>query len=283
MKFCTRIFSLVTVTILISFSGQAVFAEKAIIFSTAPTQSVEDTKKKYQPIADYLTKVIGRKVKLVPAENFIEYSRALIGGKYDLVFDGPQFVAWRMERDNSTRHKVLVKLPGKLRYVVVVRKDLKITSTRRLAGKKVCALASPNLLTLGFLNLFSNPSSMPVMTGIENFKKGLACAINGRGVAVILRDKFWNKISQKKPKLKRELKLFYTAKEAWPHRAFSISSKVDSKTRLKIQRALLSSAALRPARAILKQYKAKRFVPASSAEYAGYGRLLKPIWGFHEQ
>ncbi len=283
MKFCTRISSLITITFLMSFSWQAAIAEKAIIFSTAPTQSVEDTKKKYQPIADYLTKVIGREVKLVPAENFIEYSRALIDGKYDLVFDGPQFVAWRMARDNNTRHKVLVKLPGKLRYVVVVRKDLNIASTRKLAGKKVCALASPNLLTLGFLKLFPNSSSTPVMTGIENFKKGLGCAINGRGVAVILRDKFWNKISQKKPRIKQELKLFYTAKEAWPHRAFSISSKVDSNTRSKIRRALLSTAALRPARQVLKQYKAKRFVPASSTEYAGYGKLLRPIWGFHEQ
>jgi len=283
MRFCTRIFSIIVIALSASISWQTAFAQEPIIFSTAPTQSVKHTIERYQPIADYLTKAIGRKVKLVPAENFIQYSRAIIEDKYDLIFDGPQFVAWRMARDNNTRHKVLVKLPGKLRFVVVARKDLKVKSIKRLAGKRICAFNSPNLLTLGFLDLFPNPSSVPVMVSMKNFKKGLGCAIKGKGVAVILRDKFWNKVSAKKPKLKKKLRLFYTGKAGLPHRAFSISNRIDAVTREKIRRALLSPAAIQPSKRVLKQFKAKKFVPASTAEYTGHGKLLKPIWGFHEQ
>jgi len=282
MKFCTRIVSVLGIALL-GFSWQSVNAERAIIFSTAPTQSVKLTRERYQPIADYLTKAIGRKVKLVPSQNFVQYSRSVIKGDYDLIFDGPQFVSWRMARDNDTRHNVLAKLPGKLRFVVAVRRDLRVNNVRRLAGKRVCAVASPNLLTLGFLDLFPNPSSVPVMVSVKSFKKGLGCALKNNGVGVILRDKFWNKVSAKKPKIRRGLKLLYTAKVAWPHRAFSISNKIDRETQNRIKNALLSAGGTKASKKVLKQFKSKSFVPASTAEYTGHGKLLKPIWGFHEQ
>lgn len=248
-----------------------------IIFSTAPTQTPKATRKRYQPIADYLSRVLKRRVVLVPAENFIEYSQNIIEDKYDLVFDGPHFAAWRMKKYN---HSLVAKLPGKLRFVVVIREDTHVKNLKRLAGKRVCAVGSPNLLTLGFIDLFPNPAAVPVIMNSKNFNAAIKCAKQHIGIAAVVRDKFWLK---KPPKVKAGLKLFYTSKVTWPHRVFTTSARIDARTRQKIAEALLSDKARGPARLVLKQFKAKRFVRPTEAEYKGLGHLLRAIWGFHEQ
>jgi ABC-type phosphate/phosphonate transport system substrate-binding protein len=141
-------------------------------------------------------------------------------------------------------------------------------------------VASPNLLTLGFLDLYPNPARVPVITSARNFNDALRCAVQGEGVAAIMRDKFWIK---KPKKAKKGLKLFLLSKAAWPHRAFSVSKTVDPQTRARLRQAILSAEGAKHGRFILKQFKSKKFVPATQKEYEGLGRLLKPIWGFHDQ
>lgn len=248
-----------------------------LIFSTAPTQSTEATIKRYKPLVDFLSRYTGKKIILEPAENFVDFSEKMLDNHYDIVFDGPQFVGWRMQKFN---HEVIAKLPGKLRFVVVVRDDLNVTHVKRLAGKRVCSVASPNLLTLGFLDLYPNPARVPVITSSKNFNDALRCASKGEGVAAIMRDKFWKK---KPAKAKKGLKLFLHSSSAWPHRAFSVSPRVDAQTREKLRQGILGAGGTKYGAAILKQFKAKTFVPATTQEYQGLGRLLKPIWGFHDQ
>ncbi len=250
-------------------------ARKQIIFSTAPTQSPARTIQMYQPLADYLSRVTGMKVILKPASNFLEYIQNMRKGVYDLVFDGPHFVAWRMRHLD---HQVLVKLPGKLRFVVVVRKDAKrVNKLKRLAGRRVCAFSSPNLLTLGLLYEFPNPVRIPVIVKVRNFKDSLICVKSGRGVAAVMRDKFWEK---RKPEQKKGLRLLYTSRKGYPHRAFSISDEVDKKIQDKIRAALLSKGGVVAGQPILKRFRVKRFVPASDAEYRPMWRLLRTVYGF---
>ncbi len=251
-------------------------AKDVLTFSTPPTQTAESTRYLYQPIADYLAKVSGKKVKLVIADNFIEYSQALLDDKYDIVFDGPQFIGWRIKKRN---HEALAKLPRKLNFLVFVREDAGINKLRKLAGKRVCGIGSPNLMTLGLLDMFPNPAAVPTIIPVKSFKQALVCVQKKGAVAAVVRNKFWH---SRKPEQKKGLKLLYEATHDWPDRGFSINKSIDAQTRRKMHDALLDPQVRTVARRLFKKYKTRKFIPATNQEYAPLGKLLKPIWGFHE-
>lgn len=267
--------TLLSALAMLGLTAHPALAKDEIVFSTAPTQSPAVTVKLFQPLVDYLSKASGAKIVLKPAKTFLEYTNDMRAGKYDMLFDGPQFVGWRMQRLN---HTVLAKLPGSIVFVVIMRNDEDVSKVADLAGKKVCSFASPNLLTLGFLDMFPNPARLPIMVKATSFMDTLKCVKSKRGVAAIMRDKFWDKRTAEQ---KKGLHLMYTSKTPFPHRAVSITTDVDAKIREKLRAALLSDQAAKIAQPILSRFRVKRFVPATDAEYKNMGRLLKPVWGFN--
>jgi ABC-type phosphate/phosphonate transport system substrate-binding protein len=256
------------------FPMQTLFAADALIFSTAPTQSPEQTIALYQSLVEHLSAVTGKKIILKPAKNFPEYTHDMHKGVYDILFDGPQFVGWRMAQHE---HQVIARLPGSIRFVVVSRDDANINNYQQLAGKKVCSFASPNLLSLGFLDLFPRAASQPILVRVKSFKGALDCVRNGEGVAAVMRDKFWEK---RTPEEKQGLYLLYATSKPFPHRAFSVSNRVDEATRKAIVKALVSEGGIESAQAILQHFRSKQFLPARPQEYSGMGALLNPVWGY---
>ena len=258
------------------FSLSATLAAEPLVFSTAPTQSIAETKKMYQPLVDYLAQVTGKSIVLKPAKNFLEYTHGIQHGRYDIVFDGPHFVGWRMEKIG---HRVVAKLPGKIAFVVVARDDANVARYKDLAGARVCTFASPNLLSLGFLDLFESPASQPIMVRVGSFKGALDCVKNGNGVAAVMRDKFWEK---RQPEQIKGLSLIYTTKKPFPHRAFSVGPRVNDITKQKIAEALIGVNGVPAGMPILNKFRSKRFMPATTEEYKGMGALLNPVWGFRD-
>lgn len=254
-------------------------AEKGVItMTTAPTQSVEDTHKLYGPLAEYLSEAIGNQVKLVPVRNFLEYTSKMRKDEFDIIFDGPHFVSWRMRH---TEHVPLARLPGELVFMAAVKDGGTISKIDQLVGKKVCAVNSPNLATLMVLDAFPNPVRQPVIVSERSFKGAMECLKKGRGVAAILPIKFWNKF-EKKGKTKGFRSLYTTKKQPLPPRTFSISRRVDAATREKIRQALLDAEGKPGAVPLLDRFRSKNFVVARESEYHDLSRLLLSVWGFHE-
>ena len=254
-------------------------AEKDVItITTAPTQSVADTHKLYGPLADYLSEATGENIKLVPARNFLEYTSKMRKGEFDIIFDGPHFVSWRM---GHTEHVPLARLPGELVFMAAVKDGGTISQIGQLVGKKVCAVNSPNLATLMVLDAFPNPVRQPVIVSRRSFKDAMQCLKKGEGVAAILPVKFWKKF-EKKGKTKGFRLLYSTKKQPLPPRTFSISKRVDAATREKIRHALLDSEGKPGAQPLLNRFRSKKFVVAKESEYRDLSRLLLSVWGFHE-
>ncbi len=258
--------------------GVAQAAKNTIVFATPPTQSVAQTIKLYGPIADYLSKVTGKKVVLATPDSFLQYTNEMRADKYDMVFDGPHFAGWRIDKENQT---ALARVPGAIRFVVAVRTDAGVHKVNDLAGKKVCSFASPNLLTMGFLDLFPNPARLPIMVKAESPPAALKCLRSSEAPAAVMRDLFWNKIKKTKPAMLKGLALIYASKTPWPGRTFTISKDIDEATRNKIKAALLSDQGAAAAKSVLASFRAKHFIPAKDADYKGLGKLLKPVWGFY--
>jgi ABC-type phosphate/phosphonate transport system substrate-binding protein len=254
-------------------------AEKGVItMTTAPTQSVADTHKLYGPLADYLSEATGKQVKLVPVHNFLEYTSKMRKDEFDIIFDGPHFVSWRM---THTEHVPLARLPGELVFMAAVKDGGTINDIKQLVGKKVCAVNSPNLATLMVLDAFPNPVRQPVIVSERSFKDAMQCLKDGKGVAAILPIKFWKKF-EKAGKTKGFRLLYSTKKQPLPPRTFSISKRVDAATREKIRQALLDSEGKPGPQPLLNRFRSKSFVVSGESEYHDLSRLLLSVWGFHE-
>jgi len=255
-------------------------AEKDVItITTAPTQSVADTHKLYGPLAEYLSQASGKNVKLVPVRNFLEYTSKMRKDEFDIIFDGPHFVSWRMQHIN---HVPMARLPGELVFMAAVKDGGTISKIDQLVGKKVCAVNSPNLATLMVLDAFPNPVRQPVIVSERSFKAAMKCLKEGRGVAAFLPIKFWKKFT-KKGKTKGFRQLHSTKKQPLPPRTFSISTRIDAATRNKITQALIESEGKPGALPVLNRFRSKKFVAARESEYKDLDRLLLSVWGFHEE
>ena len=162
-----------------------------LVFTAPPRESAAKAETLYGPVAESLTKLLGEEVVFERADNFITYSTNMRKDKYDIVFDGPHFAAWRVEH---LKHEVIAKLPGKLDFhVVTTNSDYK--SLDDLVGRKVCALTSPNLGTVALLQQFQkNPLAGPKMAGSTGGFAGVAKdLLNGRCEIGVLRTAFYDK------------------------------------------------------------------------------------------
>ncbi len=252
-------------------AGSAFAADDTIVFSSAPTQLPAVTVKLYTPLMNYLAKATGKKFVIKPASTFIEYDNAMRAGDYDMLFDGPQFTGWRMDHLGFVP---IARLNGDIKAVVAVADNSKIRTIGDFVGHKVCAFASPNMLTLDFMSYFSNPARQPIFIREQSFKDILACVKDGKGEAAVLRDTVWAKQDH------TGLHLLNQPFHGYPERTFSLGKRVDGALRQKITAALLAPEALKAAAPILKQFHRQAIVAVNARDYSGLGRLLAPVWGF---
>lgn len=249
-------------------------AQEEIIFSTAPTHSREETTQLYTPLMNYLSEVTGKRFVLDPANNFIEYTTRMRLDKYDMLFDGPHLTGWRVDNRD---HLTLARLPGTIRIVLIGREGTNLTSMQDLERgmDRVCAFASPNMLTLAFLSYYPNPVRQPTLLRTQGFKQLEECLRSGRGDVAVLRDGQWKNMDQ------TGLTLIEAPPRGYPERTFSISSKIDPALREQIREALLSEKGIELSKPFLDRFNRDKIIPAPKEDYVGLGHLLVPVWGFH--
>ena len=251
--------------------------DDTIVFATAPTHSKEETVKLYTPLMNYLSQATGKKFVIDTAANFIEYSVRMRLDKYDMIFDGPHLTGWRMA---NMDHTPIVRFPGSIKIVVAAQKESNLSSMKDLEGgfARVCAFASPNMLTMAFLSYFPNPVRQPHLIRTQGFGNLVKCMKENRGQAAVLRDKLWDKLSDD---VKANYRLIAQPERGYPERTFSVSPKISEPLRKQITEAMLSEEGQKVSQALLARFKKKNFIPAKPAEYEGLDMLLRPVWGFH--
>ena len=249
--------------------------ESALVLSAPPRESAEDGDKRFGPMADFLSKTLGRKVVYRHPGTWGGYQSDMQNGAYDIVFDGPHFVGWRVEK---LGHNVLVKLSGEFHYVGFVRKDnTRIKDIQQLAGQPVCVHAPPNLGTLILLSVFDNPSRQPVIVVSEGYDKIYQGVTEGKCVAGML-----PKIHLQKHDISGQyMRVFYSHRPI-PEQAITAGPRLSAEEQAKIANALLVPGT----EAVLASFREAYalggwFVRANNGEYAGHGTYLKPVQGFY--
>jgi len=247
---------------------------KVLIFATPPTQSSETTLKNYQPLVDYLSKTIGQTIIIDPAHNYQEYTKKMREGVYDIVLDGAHFIKWRIEKQH---HVVIAKQPGDLHFVVVVKKDSNIKDMRDLWTKPICSPPVPHIGPLTLLAYYNNPIREPIIVPVESFKSGLACLQKGDGVAVLLRDKFW----QNAVKDKSGLRVLYVTQRKLPARGLTVGPRVGLLAQKKITNALISSKGREYTEKAFSTVGGGKFVAADTKEFDNLEEVIQLVWGFN--
>ncbi len=248
-------------------------AQSDLIFSSAPRDSKEKEEAVYKPLVDLLTKVTGQKVRFQHGDNFLVYQSEMRKGTYDIVFDGPHFVGWRMAK---LQHVPIVKFPGNLVFVLAIKNDQsKINSIKDMAGRTLCAFPPPNLATLTVLIEFDNPARQPLVLETDSFPQAFKSMMSGKCAGAILQKKLFENLNQEK----QAAKVIFTSKPL-PNQAFSAGPKVTPETRERIIKALLSPEGAVATQQMREVFKIQNLAPATEEEYQGLGKLLRDVYGF---
>ena len=249
-----------------------------LILSAPPRESAEQGQRMYEPLAKYFGDLLGEPVIYAQPRDWLQYSTDMRSGKYDIVFDGPHFAAWRIKHLN---HTPLVKLPGTLDFIVIARwDDNRINKLRDLVALPVCGLPSPNLGTTMVMAQFVNPVTQPdILEAKGGFEDVVATFAAGTCRAAIVRDTVYKKLSDAD---KKQFKVIFKS-PPFPNQTVTISHRIRPQMREKLIAALTVKKGFTAAEVLFSEVSknAKFFIPAKIAEYEGMESLLEGVvWGW---
>jgi ABC-type phosphate/phosphonate transport system substrate-binding protein len=249
-------------------------AQADLILSAPPREQLDAGIKLYGPLASHLTKLLGENVIYRHPNNWLEYQRDLRKGVYDIVFDGPHFVSWRVAH---LQHDVLVKLPGSLEFVVAVYQDTdEINNLQDLIGKKVCAIPPPNLAALTLMDQFKNPVRQPVIWDVRGGFMNVYKALQRRDcLAAVFRAEFYDK--HLNGKNRAGLKAIFRSSPL-PNQAISAGPRLNTDKKAKIIRSLTVGEGKNATSSISKRFAGNQaFVAAKKEEYLTHNNLLEGV------
>ena len=247
--------------------------QSALVFTAPPRETPEQGQEIYQPIADYLSKVIGKKIVYRHPGTWGVYRTEMLKGSYDLVFDGPHFNSYRMEKLN---HNILVKIPERHEFAVIVRKEQKFSALSQMAGYTFCTHAPPNLGTLVLLSQFDNPARQPVIINTKGWENIYEGVVSGKCVGGVL-----PLANLKKYDRTGVTRLVFKA-PVMPNQAFSAGPRIAPKDQAKIAAALTSPDAAAPTARLRAAYRVgDSFALADNQEYRGLAVYLRNEWGYY--
>lgn len=267
---------IVRITALVLFAHGVVAAAADLVFAVPPRESEQKAREVYQPIADFMSKVAGKKVVLRYTDNWLTYQSDMLKDSYDIVFDGPAFIGWRMAK---LQHVPLARLQGNLVFTVIARKDnANITQLKDLAGRPVCAFAPPNLATLTMYTQFENPARQPLVQEVTGgFKGAYEGVVAKKCDGGVLQAALYEKFNQGPSK--DTTQILYKSKPM-PNQGFSAGKRVSDDVKKKLASALVSAEGQAATAKLRAEFGNKDMVPATTQEFEGLGVLMKDVWGF---
>ncbi len=245
---------------------------ETLVFSAPPRESAGEAAQIYEPVAQYFSRVLGRKVEYRHPKSWLSYQSDAAKGHYDIVFNEPHFNSWNVARLN---HATLAKISDESVFVVVTRSDdYRLTTMKQLAGKKVCSIGSSNLGTLALLAEF-DAMRQPLVIENANWAKVYEGLTEGRCTAATLPVAILKKFDRSSA-----TRVIHRS-AAMPNQVFSASPRLTQDEQAKLTQALISADGKRVLTALLAANGAEKGLAlASKEEYAGMDSYLKDVWGY---
>ena len=251
----------------------AAAANDELVLMVQPILSQEKTIKAFQPLADYISKITGKKCVIRALPNFFSYWDTIRRvGSYDLVLDAAHFTDYRARKMNF---EILAKIPDTVSYSLIVPESTLIFDPIELTGKTIASLGPPSIGAARLSAMFPNPLRQPIIVEVSSSEEGMDLLVNGRVHAAILPT----------PLVSRRMSgdggiAVVTTTEPIPHIAISASPRMSKAMRDRIRSALITADKNEEGRKMLKGIGFPKFDPATPEIYADQSNILKEFWGY---
>ena len=229
------------------------------------------TRKAFTPLAEYLSKASGHTVTLKTAYDYADFWLLMKDGKhYDLIFDGPFYVDYRIKHQ---KHVPLAKVPGLVSYSLVTLSSAGVFEPAELIGKKIATLTPPAPGGLVMFKMFPNPSRQPYIYPVRSSEEAMKLLLAGKVVAAMVP----TPLAAQAMEQGKEISTVATTEQT-PHMTVTASPKVDEATRKKIATALIDASKTPEGRTMLQKIGFEGFEPTTPALYEGYSKYLEQNW-----
>jgi len=251
----------------------AVPADQELVLAIQPILSEAQTRKAFQPLAQYISKVTGKKISISTVPNFMSYwSKIVAGQKGTIYLDAAHFTAYRARKQG---YQILAKVPDTVSYTLIVRDEDMVFDPSELTGKRIATLGSPSIGAARLNSMFPNPMRQPIIVEVEDSKKGISMLLDNKVYAAIIPTPIVSQAMVEGTPIS-----VVSTTEPIPHIALSASPDLDKAMVAKIRRALITAQKKPDGKAMLKKIGFAKFDPANQTVYAGQDNVLKEYWGY---
>jgi ABC-type phosphate/phosphonate transport system substrate-binding protein len=248
-------------------------SDQELVLAIQPILSEEKTRIAYQPLANYLQKVTGRKCTIKTTPNFLAYWSEVTRNRESMIYmDAAHFTAYRARKQG---YHVLAKIPDAVSYSLIVNDSNLVFDPTELTAKRVATLGAPSIGAARLSGMFPNPVRQPIIVEVDNAEMGIRMVLENKVDAAIIPTPIVSRLMSQGTPIN-----VVTTTEPMPHIAVSTSPDIDAATASKIRQALLEASNRTDGQAMLKNIGFPKFDPANSNIYKNQDNILKTYWGF---
>jgi len=249
-----------------------------LVFSAPPREDPQQGSVIYEPLARFISEVLGETVVYRHAESWGKYSEAIKADDYDIVLDEPHLVSWRIEHSG---HQPIVALEGPLHFYLYTGVDHSLLrEVTDLKFHPFCADPLPSLPALAFLVQFDGPNKPRLVSVHGGLDEAYRRFLEGDCAAFVARNGMLPNLSDaEKAKLKR-----LSESPHYPNLTLTVGPRVAASKHQVLQRALMDRSGAEAAALFIERYgggQSTRFIRVRTRGYKGYNKLLEGVvWGW---
>jgi phosphonate transport system substrate-binding protein len=252
---------------ILSLVPKAAFAQDTLTLSIQPIQSEERTREIFQPMADYISFLTGKKVELQTYPNFISFwSETQKGDKYDIVFDAAHFIDYRNKTHDFT---VIAKQPGTVSISLIVPEESIVFDAEELVGKKISTLGPPSVAAVNIDMMYENPIRQPTVVEANNSQDVIKMLREGKTDAGMIPTPLVSSIMAGEGGIN-----VVTTTEPVPSMAISLSPNVTADDREKLIKGFLDADKNPQGQKMLEGTNLNPFEKTTNQDYFGFSEML---------
>lgn len=259
----------------VSIASSPVLAEGEFRISAIPDEAPTELIRKFEPMADYLSKALDREVSFVPVTDYAATVEALVSEKIDMAWLGGFTYIQAAQRSGDKVEPIVQRAEDeRFQSVFITQTDSPIQSIADLKGVNFTfgspSSTSGHLMPRHYLTEEGIDVDDDLSVAFSGAHDATAFAVaGGRVDAGALNIKVWEKLVDEQKVDTSKLRVFYTTPEYHDYN-WTIRSGLSAELRQQLIDAFL---ALDPAdpeqKAILDLQRASRFIPSQASFYEG--------------
>lgn len=260
--------------------------EKTITIAILPEQNVFEQKKRYKPLAEYLSKALNVNVKIKLLDSYGSIYDEIKNKTIDGAFFGSFNYVLTKARTSIEPIARAMETNGNSMYkgIIFTRKGTGLTSDVKTWKNKRIALVH-EVTTAGYIfprwylkkqgiNSFEHYFSRIIFSGSHD--AAILSVFKGQADIGAAKDLVLQKILSENPTIKNEI-VILASSIAVPSNSLCLRSGIDSKTKESLKKSLLSMHNNSDGKIALKALNASKFVETADSEFDALRQMAKDI------